>query len=421
MRRSKDVIDFNFGKDFLWGAAISAHQAEGGNHNQWSVWEQKNAKNYANLAPHELRYLENWNKVERDAKNPENYISDNSANHYHLYKKDFDLLKKMHMNAFRFSIEWSRIEPGNNIWNQNEIDYYRNYIKELRKRGIEPIVTLFHFTLPVWFTDLGGFEKRANVKYFIRFAKKIIQEINNDVKYIITINEPEAYVFQGYFNKNWPPAVRSFRKSWQVIGNLAFAHNQLAKELHLINPGYKLSIAKNSVFFGREGILLKDVGAFLMQYFQDDFFIKKVVRHCDFLGVNYYFSSKVYGHLVKDPNKKVSDLNWDMRPSEIQLVLERLYKKYKIPIIITENGLADAEDMQRQWWITETLIGMQKAVNNGVKLDGYLHWSLIDNFEWAFGKWPRFGLVKIDYRTGKRTMRKSAVWFGGVLKKIRRL
>lgn len=413
------MADLKFPKNFLWGAAISAHQAEGGNYNQWTVWELENAKHNADSASHELRYLDNWEHVKADASDPSNYVSDRLADHYNLYKKDFDLLQKMNMNAFRFSIEWSRVEPHEGLWDLEAIDYYRNYIKELRSRGIEPIVTLFHFSLPVWFADLGAFEKRANVKFFVRFAKKVIQEINNDVCYIITVNEPEAYVFQGYINRNWPPAVRSFYRSWKVVGNLAYAHNQLEKELHAINKNYKLSIAKNSVFYRRDGTFFENISGFLMQYFQDDYFIKKVIHHCDFLGVNYYFSSKFFGHLVNSKDKKVSDLNWDMQPAEIQFVLERLYRKYKKPIIITENGLADAADKQREWWITETLTGMQAAMRSGVKLDGYLHWSLIDNFEWAFGKWPRFGLVKIDYKTGQRTMRPSAIWFGDVIKKIR--
>lgn len=421
MNNDEINIDFDFGEQFLWGAAISAHQAEGGNHNQWTVWELENAKQYAKMSGHELRYLGNWDSVKAEASDPNNYVSGRAADHFHLYKKDFDYLEKMHMNAFRFSIEWSRIEPCQGEWDLEAINYYRDYINELRSRNIEPILTLFHFTLPVWFADMGGFEYRANVKYFVRFAKKIVQEIGANVKYIITVNEPEAYVFQGYYNKNWPPAIRSFYKSWKVVGNLAHAHNCVERELHAINKGYKLSIAKNSIFFSRKGSFGKSLYAFILQYFQDDYFIKKVIHNCDFLGVNYYFSSKIYGHLVHEPNKKVNDLGWDMQPAEIQFVLERLFRKYKVPIIITENGLADAGDKNRKWWITQTLTAMQKAIENGVKLDGYVHWSLIDNFEWAFGKWPRFGLVEVDYETGERTMRQSAVWFGEIIKKVRRL
>jgi Beta-glucosidase/6-phospho-beta-glucosidase/beta-galactosidase len=156
-----------------------------------------------------------------------------------------------------------------------------------------------------------------------------------------------------------------------------------------------------------------------MQYCQDDYFIKKVIKYCDFLGVNYYFSNRVYGYRIHNPNQKLSDLQWNMQPADIQYVLERLHDKYKLPIIITENGLADADDSQRKWWLNQTLIGMQKAIKNGVRLEGYLHWSLIDNFEWTYGKWPRFGLVAINYETGERKLRPSARWFGRVIKHLR--
>ncbi|HEU4831065.1 MAG TPA: family 1 glycosylhydrolase, partial [Candidatus Saccharimonadales bacterium] len=164
---------------------------------------------------------------------------------------------------------------------------------------------------------------------------------------------------------------------------------------------------------------LSRVSAAVMQYFQDDYVIKKFIRHCDFLGVNYYMSHRVYGYRIHNPDQKVSDVQWDLAPADIQYVLERLHDKYNIPMIITENGLADAEDTYRKWWITETLIGMQNAIQYGARVDGYIHWSLMDNFEWAYGKWPRFGLVAIDYETGERTLRPSARWFGGVIKKIR--
>ena len=156
-----------------------------------------------------------------------------------------------------------------------------------------------------------------------------------------------------------------------------------------------------------------------MQYAQDDYFIRKVIGHCDFLGVNYYFSNRVYGYRVHNPDIKMSDLHWDMHPGDIQFVIERLSRKYKLPIIITENGLADARDADREWWLKETIVGLQKAILNGSEIQGYLHWSLMDNFEWAYGKWPRFGLVEVNYETGARTLRPSAKWFGKVIKKLR--
>jgi beta-glucosidase len=409
-----------FPKRFLWGAATAAHQVEGGNHNQWTVWELENAKAKAAQASYHYDDYASWDRIKQQAKTPDNYVSDSLADHYNRYEEDFDLLSAMHMNAYRFSIEWSRIEPEEGSWNAEAIAHYKRYIAALRKRNIEPIVTLFHFTLPVWFIEKGGFEKKSNVKHFVRYAEKIISELGKDIRLIITINEPEVYASESYYQQNWPPAVHSKYKWWRVVHNMAYAHRQAAKAIHAINRRYKVSIAKNSNFiYAGDNSWLSNVSATIMQYFQDDYFIKKVVKHCDFIGVNYYFSNRVYGYRIHNPDKKLSDLNWDLQPMDIQYVLERLHAKYNLPLMITENGLADEQDSYRKWWLTETILAMQRAIDGGVKLEGYIHWSLIDNFEWAYGKWPRFGLAAIDYSTGKRTLRSSARWFGRVIKNIR--
>ncbi|HMI09689.1 MAG TPA: glycoside hydrolase family 1 protein [Candidatus Saccharimonadales bacterium] len=409
-----------FPKKFLWGAATSAHQVEGGTHNQWSVWELENAKSRAAQAEYDLSEFDSWPRIKPLAKSADNYVSGRATDHYNKYPQDFDLLKKMHMNAFRFSIEWSRVEPEEGAWNAEAIEHYKNYVMELKKRGIEPIVTLFHFTLPLWFTALGGFEKRRNVKYFVRFADRIVRELGIHVRYIITINEPEAYAHESYVAGHWPPGVSSKWQMVKVFNNLAHAHNKASNAIHAINRRYKVSVAKNSAYvYAGDDALLSRKSAGLMQYFADDYFLKKVVKTCDFLGVNYYFSDRVYGYRIHNPDERVSDMGWDLSPANIQYALERLHEKYHLPIIITENGLADGEDQHRKWWITQTLIGMQKAMDSGVDLQGYLHWSLLDNFEWDKGIWPRFGLVEVDYDTLERKPRPSSVWFGKIIKHLR--
>lgn len=410
-----------FPKHFLWGAATAAHQVEGDNHNQWTVWELENAKAKAAQADFHLHDYPTWEKIKAEAKTPENYVSGELGDHYNRYKEDFDFLEKMNMNSYRFSVEWSRIEPKEGSWNSEAIAHYKEYLEELRRRNIEPVVTLFHFTLPVWFAEKGGFEKRANVKYFVRFAEKIMSELGNSVRFIVTINEPEVYAFESYHLQNWPPNQASKFKLLRVAANLATAHRKAAKALHTLNRRYKVGIAKNTVyFFPGDSAWLSRVTASIFQYFQDDFFIKKYIRHSDFLGVNYYQSARTLGYRVHNSEKAdYSDVDWMLAPADIQYALERLSRKYKKPLLITENGLADADDTYREWWIKETIVGMQKALKNGVDLIGYFHWSLTDNFEWAYGKWPRFGLVAMDYKTGKRTLRPSAVWFGRVIKKLR--
>lgn len=413
-------LSLKFPKKFLWGAATSAHQVEGGTHNQWSVWELENAKSLAAQSEYHFGELDSWSENKEEAKNPETYVSGKSTDHYNRYEADFDLLKKMNMNSLRFSVEWSRVEPQEGAWNVEALEHYKAYVAELRRRGIEPVLTLFHFTLPVWFAALGGFEKRGNASYFVRFAEKIVRELGMDIRYVITINEPEVYAFESYMQGYWPPNVTSKLMARRVLNNLARAHNQAAAAIHGINRRYRVSIAKNSpyVYAGDDALLSRKYADFL-QYARDDYFLKKVVKSCDFLGVNYYFSDRTYGYRVHNPDERVSDLGWDLSPANIQQTLERLHEKYKLPILITENGLADREDVDRRWWIAQTLVGMQKAMDNGVQLEGYLHWSLLDNFEWDKGKWPRFGLAAVNYDTLERTLRPSAIWFGKVIKNLR--
>ncbi len=412
--------ELNFPKDFLWGASTSAHQVEGGTHNQWSVWELENAKSLATQAPYQYGDLDVWPTIKKQARTPSNYVSGKAVNHFELYESDFDLMKALSMNAFRFSIEWSFVQPEKDAWNAKAIVHYRAYIEALQKRGIEPVVTLFHFTLPVWFAQLGGFEKRANIRYFVDFVDRFFDELALPVRYVITVNEPEVYATQCYLEGRWPPQLMSRLKTWQVMNNLARAHNQVAKVLHSKNRRFKVSVAKNSTYiYPGDDAWLSIRTASIAQYLQDDYFLKKVIKQCDYIGVNYYFSNRIYGYRTHNPDDRLSDLGWDLRPADIQHVLERLSEKYKKPILITENGLADANDTNRQWWLAQTIIAMQQAMKNGVALLGYLHWSLLDNFEWDKGFWPRFGLIAVDRTTMKRTPRSSAVWLGRVLKKIR--
>lgn len=410
----------SFPKRFLWGVSTSAHQVEGGNHNQWSVWELENAKSLAAQAPYQYDDLANWPDIRSAAKSASNYVSGKAANHYTLYEQDIQLVKKMNMNAFRFSVEWSRIEPEQGVWNAEAVEHYKSVLAELKKQDIEPIVTLFHFTLPVWFAKLGGFEKRANIDHFVNFSERILAELGSAVKYVITINEPEVYAIESYYRAKWPPQVQSLRKTVHVMNNLARAHNRISKHLRAMSRRYKVSVSDNGLYvYPGDDSALSVRAAAVIQYLNDDYFMKKVVKNCDFIGVNYYFSNRVYGYRVHNPNDHVNDLGWSMEPEHIQRMIERLYEKYQLPIFITENGTADAKDEHRKWWITQTVMGINKAMTNGAEVIGYLHWSLIDNFEWDKGFWPRFGLFEVDYKTGKRTPRPSAVWFARVLKTMR--
>lgn len=189
-------------------------------YNQWTVWELENAKSLAARAPYQFGDVQQWPQVSREAKNPHNYVSGRAVDHYRRYEEDFDILTSLGMNAFRFGIEWARIEPEEGVWDAQEIDHYRTYLRELKKRDITPVVTLFHFTLPVWFAQKGGFEKRRNVKYFVQFAEKILEELGADLTWIITINEPTVYVGQSYSVGDWPPNKTGRLRSLMVLENL---------------------------------------------------------------------------------------------------------------------------------------------------------------------------------------------------------
>lgn len=422
MREPKKQLPFKFPSRFLWGAATSAHQIEGDTHNQWSVWELENAKSLAKQAEYKQTWLPRWDELKEQATDPDNYISGKSTDHYNRFEQDFDLMQQFGMNAFRFSIEWSRIEPEEGVWNIEAIEHYRKYLKELRARDIEPMVTLMHWTLPVWFAEAGGFEKRRNIHYFVRFAEKVFAELGTDMRYICTINEPEVYAFESYVNGNWPPNGSSKWRGLKVYYNLAVAHNRVAKLAHQTSRRFRVGLSKNCAHhYPGDDARLTRASSAIATWASDYLFLNRVKRNLDWLGLNYYFTNRYYGYRIHNPETPVSDLGWYMAPGDIQFVLERLYQKYGVPIIVTENGVADKDDQHRKWWILHTIVGINKALQNGVAVEGYLHWSLLDNFEWAYGKWPNFGLIHVDYKTLKRTPRKSALWFAGLIKQIRGL
>lgn len=414
------LTDLQFPKRFLWGASVSAHQVEGNTHNQWTVWELENAKSLAQQAKYRGDQLPEWKAIESQATSPSNYVSGKAADHYNRYPEDFTLLKNMNLNAFRFSIEWSRIEPEEGRWDAAAIEHYREYLKALHAKGIEPIVTLWHWTLPVWFADMGGFEKRRNIAFFERFVRKVFEELGREFRYVITLNEPEVYVAKSYLEAEWPPQKRSKKLAFTTYLNLITAHKRVHRIAKASGRKFIVGIAKNCAhYYAGDDAKLSQWSARIAQWGADYFYLNRVRRHMDFIGLNYYFSNRFYGYKIHNPNERLSDMGWDMQPANIQFVLERLHAKYKLPLIVTENGCADASDQHRKWWLSQTLVAMNKALQNGVNLQGYLHWSLLDNFEWSSGFWPRFGLIAVDRATLRRTPRGSAVWWGSVVKKLR--
>ncbi len=413
-----------FPKDFYWGVSTASHQVEGGTENQWSVWELANASELAKTAESKYGHLPSWERIKKQAQNPSNYISGKGVDHYRRYKEDFDIAKRMHLNAFRFGIEWSRLEPEAGQWDQVAIDHYRDYIEQLHKRGIEPFLNIWHWTVPIWFEEKGGFTKRSNLKYFYRFVNKIIEEYGQDLKYVITLNEPNVYTSFGFVNKEWPPQEHNVLPATLVYFNLVKAHKKAYKIIKKISPHIQVGIASQlaNVQAKRPHNIFDEIVTKLMRYAWNWWFLRRIRNQQDFIGINYYFTDYYRNFKRDDPKVPLSDVGWYMEPEGLYPLLLRTWAHHKKPIFVTENGLADEEDQFRQWWLQETIIAMERAISEGVDIGGYFHWSLLDNFEWAYGWWPKFGLVAVDRKNGmKREMRPSGRWYANFIKDQRNI
>jgi beta-glucosidase len=406
-----------FPKGFLWGTATSAHQVEGGNrNNDWWEWER------------------------RPGKIADGSTSEIACDQYNRYREDFDLIKEFGHNAHRLSIEWSRLEPQEGLFSCDEFDHYRRVLGALRERGIEPMVTLHHFTNPLWLSRMGGWENPKAVEYFARFAKAAARELGALVQLWNTINEPAVYAHQAYIEGNWPPGSRSLRTACIVLTNMLRAHALAYHALHENSPGRHcaVGIAKSITAIEplRPGNLPDKALARLSDFLFNWWFLDAIETgklswpigmgqkvqilsgtH-DLIGINYYTRRKVRFALQgpaallrrtreTPPSATANNLGRESYPEGLYGTLIRL-KKYKRPIYITENGCADARDSIRPKYLRDHLIQIHRAITDGADVRGYFHWSLLDNFEWAFGLTPRFGLLEVDYRTQARSPRPSA-------------
>lgn len=380
-----------FSEGFLWGTGTAAHQFEGGNYNQWSEWEESSER---------TQYLTAINL------DPKDYISGKACDHYNRFETDFDLAKAMHNNAHRFSIEWSRIEPQENRIDVKEIEHYRGVIKALKTRGMEPFVTLWHWTVPVWFANRGGFENRRNVVYFTRFCERMVQEFGSDVRFWITINEPTVYSGMSYYAGIFPPQQKSALAFLSVLDNLAETHCEAYDVIHDLQDDCRVGIAHSANYF--EGW-----AAPFMKWFWHRWFLNKIQDYQDFIGINYYYRRFVKGFNFDASSGPRNDRGWEIYPEGIYHILKSL-ARYKKPFYITENGLADRQDEYRAKFIIDHLLWIHKAIAEGVDVRGYFHWSLLDFFEWEEGFWPRFGLFEVDYKTQKRKPRPSSRIYGQI-------
>jgi len=393
-----------FPKNFLWGVSTSAYQIEGGIRNDWSEWEKSEVRS---------------KKLAKAGKNPANFICGQACDSYNKYGEDVKLVKELNCGAYRFGIEWARVEPQPGKWDKDEIKHYRQVLKFVKAQNLKVVLTLWHWTNPIWLAKQGGWSNKKSIKAFARYAEFIVSELGDLVDYWITMNEPIVHVVNGYVAGKFPPNRKSLFKARRAFNNLTKAHNKAYEIIHTQYPGAQVSITKLVNYFepARKWCPNEVVLARLAHYFWNHRFLKKVRNSLDFIGLDYYFHDRIIWRppFVKNKNKEITDMGWEIYPKGIYHALKYV-AKFKKPIIIIENGLADEDDDQRVNFIKDHLRYIHKAIAEGIDVRGYFHWSLLDNFEWAEGYEPKFGLYAVDRKTFARRARLSAKVYGEICK-----
>ncbi len=384
----------------MWGVSVSAHQTEGNNfYNDWWYFEKKGTLPYK---------------------------SGDACLHYEYFEKDFDALKSLGFNAFRFSIEWSRIEPSEGKINHKELKHYFKVIEALKKRNIVPMVVLFHFTLPLWFYRKGGFSRSSNIKHFLNFVKIISGELKG-INWWITINEPCVYVYQGFLQGVWPPFRKSLKLSLKTLLNLLKAHQEAFYIIKENNPQSQVSFSKHMRGFypsPRGNIVLNQLPAFLRNFFFNRFFLEVCAHNhtLDYIALNYYTCNflkfkvkKIMGEEDMNLPLRKNSLGWYVHPASLGKILSFL-KKFNLPVIITENGTSEDEELFYEAFLKAHLLQVLKSLKKGIPVKGYFWWSLIDNFEWDKGFNAYFGIFSVDRNSGERKSRPFCKKFSEIIK-----
>ncbi len=404
-----------FPPGFLWGASTSSHQVEGNNRwNDWWEYEQRGQ------LPH---------------------ASGDACRQYEIFEEDFELARSWGHNAHRFSIEWSRLEPEEGQWNADARDHYRRVIHALTRRGLEPVMTLHHFTSPAWFARRGGWSRRDSPALFARYVEYVARELGAGVRYWLTINEPTVYVMQGFVTGEWPPCLKG---AWTHAGwtmrHLAQAHVEAYRALHRALAGIHVGFAHSAPVIQacNPARRLDRMVASVRDFVLNDAFFRLIGARpgadrpgaLDFIGINYYTRNIVragagLGAFVgrqcgsdHHPFGPVSTMGWEVYPDGMTATLER-YSSYGVPLMITENGIATEDEALRRRFLLQHVAAAGEAIRKGVNLVGYLHWSLIDNFEWAHGTAPKFGLAAVDYATQARHARPCVADFERICRENR--
>jgi beta-glucosidase len=390
-----------FPEGFYWGAATASYQVEGGIDNC------------------------DWAKAAEEGRVP---VCGRACDHFNRYREDFDIAKSLGHTAHRFSLEWARIEPVAGEFNQEAIQHYRAVLTALHERGIKPFITIWHFTLPLWFSESGGFERQDAPEIFARYAAFVVRELGDLCDHFSTMNEPNVVGSNGWLRGTWPPfkrfaltdlvSITNSGKSYEprskkglgpvflylkVMKNLAKAHNTAYSEIKKVSPQTEVSVVKHTIVFDANWNPFNKLKAVIANYVWTNIYMNRVKKHIDSIGLNYYFYTK-FGDTRQ---WKKTDMDWNFAPEHIYDALTML-SKYNVPLFVSEAGLADADDSDRAEYIEKQVAATWQAIQDGVDVRGHMYWSLLDNYEWALGFEKRFGLIEVDYETLERKVRPSA-------------
>jgi beta-glucosidase len=418
------VLGAGLPKGFVMGAATAAHQVEGGLENDWSDFERQ---------PGRIKHGD---------------VSGLAADSWNRFEDDLALLKQLGAKSYRFSVEWSRLEPQQGQWDEAALARYVQWTRRLREEGIEPLVTIWHFTLPKWVAASNAFENPANSDALVAFTEKVATALGPTVDWYITLNEPNVYAAKGYLQGEWPPGLKGeTKRQAEVMANLLRVHGRMAEALRRLDTtdadgdghATRISVAHHARIFQPASSSTLDTA---VAGLTDDFINESIPRalvtgrlrlsvpgtleideqvpglagSIDFLGLNYYSRDMVRADLSTPAlsnqylreGRPTSDMGWDLYPDGMYLLLMR-FSTYGVPLIITENGLADATGEHRPKFLTRHLEAVRRATEDGATVLGYNHWALIDNFEWAEGYEPRFGLFRVDFENGQARSPTAAV------------
>ena len=423
----------SFPKGFLIGAATAAHQVEGNNINS-DYWAQEHME------------FTSFNEPSGEA-----------CGHYNRYEEDIRLMAEAGLNAYRFSIEWARIEPQPGVFDENEIEHYRKVLENCRANGVEPIVTMHHFTSPKWLIEQGGWEAEATVEKFANYCKYVVEQLGDLFTYVCTINEANmgiqiAAISRRYMQmmmKNQSaegkvqvginlenPMMERMKK--QAVENMKLfgtpqpqvfvsgrtpegdllvmrAHQAAKAAMKAVKPalqvGITLSLHDIQAQPGGEEAAAKEWDEEFMHYLP-------YIRDDDFFGVQNYTRTLMgpEGSLPVPDGAETTQMGYEFYPQALGHVIRTVHKSLPIPLIVTENGVAVSDDSRRVAFIEEALRGVQACIDEGIPVKGYLYWSLMDNFEWQKGFSMTFGLIAVDRATQQRSPKPSLAYLGNYSK-----